>query len=219
MLLMSNFSKYSVLAVMLLTVSLAYYKRRRAASANGRSLSWTEIPLIALLVASVGPIVVAAFLNLGYKSGLLLAPPSGHQFSTSIFRLSLDFAIMNWGFVALYVTCRLSSNRRLARSAMWFSVAAMSLLNMPLFLLAPEMVSNVFDAGQGIGMIQAILSMPLWFGPSPDFLDPGSGIGLLVFAPLAPIPLAGLIGWIAGQFIGWATSSPEEEIAGTENRG
>lgn len=96
---------------------------------------------------------------------------------------------------------------------MWLSAIPMSFLNVPLFFLAPEMVSNVFDAGQGIGVIQAMLSMPLWFGPYPDFLDPDSGIGLFVFEPLAPIPLSGLIGWIAGRFIGWTASSPKRNTA------
>jgi hypothetical protein len=58
-----------------------------------------------------------------------------------------------------------------------------------------------------------MLGMPLWFGPYPGFLDPDSGIGLLVFAPLAPIPFLGLIGWIAGRFIGWPASSPNEKTA------
>lgn len=218
MLLMSDLSKYAVLAIMLLAISLAYGKGGRPASANGQSLSWTHIPLIALFAVAIGPIAVAALIELGYRSGLLQAPSSGHRLSTSIFQLSLEFAVMNWGFVALYAACRLSRNVRQARFAMWFCVAAMSLLNMPLFLLAPEMVSNVFDAGQGIGMVQAMLAMPLWFGPTPDFLDPTSGIGLLVFAPFAPLPLSGLIGWIAGHFIGWAAGSPEEEITPTESR-
>jgi hypothetical protein len=46
--------------------------------------------------------------------------------------------------------------------------------------------------------------MPLWLGPYPEFVGPAFGIGLLVFAPLAPIPFWGLIGWIAGRFIAWA---------------
>src|SRR5262249_36632713 len=107
----------------------------------------------------------------------------------------------------------LSPNFGWARAAMWHSAIAMSLLNVPLFFLAPEMVSNVFDAGQGIGVIQAMLSMPLWFGPFPDFLDPDSGIGLLVLAPLAPIPFSGLIAWIAVQFIGWRATSPTARTA------
>jgi hypothetical protein len=217
MLLMSDLFKYSALAVMLLAILLAYYKGRHAVSANGRSLAWTQVPMIAFLTVSIGPSAVATLIYLGYKSGLLQAGPSGYRFSTFIFQLPLDFAVMNWGFVALYVTCRLSPNFGSARpnfgsarSAMWLSATAMSFLNVPLFFLAPEMVSNVFDAGQGIGVIQAMLGMPLWY---PDFLDPDSGIGLLVFAPLAPIPFLGLIGWIAGRFIGWPASSPKGKTA------
>src|SRR5262249_10850783 len=127
--------------------------------------------------------------------------------------LPLDFAAMNWGFVALYLTCRLLPNFGAGRSAMWLSATAMSLLNVPLFFLAPEMVSNVFDAGQGIGVVQAMLSMPIWFGPYPKFLDHESAIGFLVFAPLAPIPFLGLIGWIAGQFLGGTTNSPKRKTA------
>jgi hypothetical protein len=165
------------------------------------------------LTVSIGPSAVATLIYLGYKSGLLQAAPSGYRFSTFISQLPVDFALMNWGFAALYVTSRLSSNFESARSAMWLSATAMSFLNVPLFFLAPEMVANVYDAGQGIGVIQALLSIPLWFGPYPAFLDPDSGIGLLVFAPLAPIPFLGLIGWIAGRFIGSTASSPEAKTA------
>ena len=208
MILMSDPFKYSVLAVMLLAILLAYFKGRHAVSANGRSLAWTQIPLIAFLTVSIGPSAIATLIYLGYKSGLLQAGPSGYRFSTFILQLPLDFAVMNWGFVALYVACRLSPNFGSPRSAMWLSATAMFLLNVPLFFLAPEMVSNVRDAGQGIGIVQAVIGMPIWFGPSP--LDPDSGIALLVFAPLAPIPFLGLIGWIAGRFIG---SFPKGETA------
>jgi hypothetical protein len=211
--LMSDLFKHAALAVMLLAILLAYYKGRHAVSANGRSLAWTQAPLIAFLTVSVGPSAVAILLYLGYKSGLLQAEPRGYQFSTFIFQLPLEFALMNWGFVALYVTCRLSPNSGSARFAMWLSATAMSFLNVPLFFLAPEMISNARDAGQGIGVIQAVLSMPFWFGPYPKFLDLDSGIGLLVFAPLAPISFSGLIGWIAGRFIGWPASSPKGKAA------
>jgi hypothetical protein len=213
MILMSDLAKYSVLAVMLLAILLAYYKGRHAVPANGRSLGWTQVPLIAFLTVSIGPSAIAILIYLGYKSGLLPAEPSGYRFSTFIFELPVDFAVMNWGFVVLYVTCRLSSNSGSARPAMLLSAVAMSFLNVPLFFLAPEMVSNVYDAGQGIGVIQALLSMPLWFGPYPDFLDPASGIGLLVLAPFTPIPLLGLFGWIAGRFLGSADSSPKANTA------
>ena len=211
--LMSDLFKHSILAVMLLAMLLAYYKGRPAVSADGRSLDWTHVPVVALLIVSIGPSAVAILLYLGYKSGLLQAGPRGYRFSTFIVQLPLEFALMNWGFVALYVTSRLSPKLESARSAMWFSATAMFFLNVPLFLLAPEMVSNVYDAGQGIGVIQALLSMPLWFGPYPAFLDPNSNIGLLVFAPLAPIPFLGLIAWIAGRHMGGAASSPKGKTA------
>jgi hypothetical protein len=210
MILMSDRFKYSALAVMLLAILLAYYKGRHAVPANGRSLAWTQVPLIAFLSVSIGPSAVATLIYLGHKSGLLQAGPSGYRFSTLISQLPFDFALMNWGFVALYVTCRLSANLGSARSAMWLSATVMSLVNVPLFFLAPEMVSNVFDAGQGIGVILAMLGMPLWY---PDFLDPDSRIGLLALAPLAPIPFSGLIGWIAGRFIGGTADSPKGKTA------
>lgn len=208
MLFMSDPLKYSTLAAMLLAILLAWNKGQHAVPANGRSLAWTHVPLIAFLTVSLGPSVVATLLYLGTKSGLLPSGPSGVGFSSFIFQLPLDFAVMNWGFVALYVACRLAPNFRSARSAMWLSAAAMCLLNVPLFFLAPDMISNVFDAGQGIGIVQAMLGMPLWFGSYPGFLNPDSGIGLVVFAPLAPIPLSGLVVWITTQLIGGAANSP-----------
>ena len=96
---------------------------------------------------------------------------------------------------------------------MWLSATAMSFLNVPLFFLAPEMVSNVFDAGQGTRRYSGHAQHAALVRSIPDFLDPNSGIGLLVFAPLAPIPFLGLIGWIAGRFIGWTASSPKGKTA------
>jgi hypothetical protein len=210
---MSDPFKYTALAVMLLAIVFAYCKGRHAVSADGRSRAWTHVPLIAFVAVSIGPSIVAALIYLGYKFGLLQPEPSGYRFSSFIFQLPLEFALMNWGFAVLYVTCRLSPNVASARCAMWLSAIAMSFVNVPLFFLGPEMVSTVFDAGQGIGVLQAVLSMPLWFGPYPDFLDPDSGLGLLVFAPLAPIPLLGLVGWIAGRFLGGPDSAPKGKAA------
>ena len=96
MLLMSDPFKYSALAVMLLAILLAWYKGRRAVSADGRPLTWTHVPLIAFLTVSIGPSVVAILLYLGYKSGLMQAGKTGYQFSSFIFQLPLDFALMNW---------------------------------------------------------------------------------------------------------------------------
>jgi hypothetical protein len=210
---MSDPFKYAAFAVMLLAIVFAYAKGRHAASLDGRSRAWTHVPLIAFVAVSIGPSIVAVLIYLGYKSGLLQPGPSGYRFSSFIFQLPLEFALMNWGFVVLYVTCRLSPNVASTRCAMWLSAIAMSFVNVPLFFLGPEMVSAVFDAGQGIGVLQAVLSMPLWFGPYPDFLDPDSAIGLLVFAPLAPIPVLGLVGWIAGRFLGGVDGAPKGKAA------
>ena len=110
MIVLSDTFKYATLAVMLLTILLAYYKGRTAVSANGQSLAWTQVPLIAFLTVSVGPSAVATLIYLGYKLGLFQAGPSGYQFSIFIYQLPLDFAAMNWGFVALYLTCHEQHN-------------------------------------------------------------------------------------------------------------
>lgn len=209
-LLTSDSYEYLALAVMLLAVVFAYLKGRGAISASSRSLAWTRVPLIALAIVSIGPSVFAIVIYLGYTAGLIQPPPSGYKFSIFIRDLPFDFAVMNWPFVALYVTCRLWPNRGSARPAMWFSVIAMCLPNVLLFSLASTMVSNVFDAGQGIGIIEAVLSFPiiamLWPGPLPSILDPDSGIGFVISTLTAPIPILGLTGWLLGQFTGRTAS-------------
>jgi hypothetical protein len=93
---------------------------------------------------------------------------------------------------------------------MWLSVVAMSLPNVFLFALAWEMVSNAFGVGQGIGVILAMISLPIitiiWPGPYPSIFDAGFGIGFVISALMAPIPFFGLIGWLVGQLIGWTAS-------------
>jgi hypothetical protein len=203
--------KYVALAVMLLATLFAYCKGRDAVSASSRSLAWTHVPLIAFAIASLGPSAFAIMIYLGYKFGLIQPKPSGYSFSTFIRDLPFDFAVINWPFVALYLTCRLWPNFGSARSAMWVSVVAMSLPNVLLFSLAWTMVSNVFDAGQGIGVIEAMLILPIiamiWPGPLPDIFDDGFGIGSVISVLTAPIPFLGLMGWLAGQFVGWTPSN------------
>lgn len=210
--------KYSAIAAMLLTILFAYRKGRDAVSASGRSLAWTHVPLIAFAIASLGPSAFAIVIYLGYKSGLIQPKPSGYRFSTFIRDLPFDFAVINWPFVALYVTCRLWPNFGSARPAMWLSVAAMSLPNVLLFSLAWTMVSNVFDAGQGIGIIEAMLILPVIAmilpGPFPDVFDAGFGIGFVISALAAPVPFLGLIGWLAGQLIGWTASDFRRKATG-----
>jgi hypothetical protein len=125
--------------------------------------------------------------------------------------MPFDLAVINWGFVALYLTCRLLPNFGSARSAMWLSVVAMALPNVLLFDLAWEMVSNAFGVGQGIGVILATISLPIitiiWPGSYPSIFDAGFGIGFVISALMAPIPFFGLIGWLVGQLIGWTASN------------
>ena len=148
--------KYLALAVLLLAILFAYCKGRDAVSASGPSLAWTHVPLIAFAIVSLGPSAFAIMIYLGYKSGLMQPEPSGYGFSTFIGDLPFDFAVINWPFVVLYAVCRLWPNFGSARSAMWLSVVAMSLPNILLFSLAWTMVSNVFDAGQGIGVVEVM---------------------------------------------------------------
>jgi len=210
-LLTTDLYKYLAVAVLLLAILFGYRKGRDAVSASGRSLAWTQVPLIAFAIASIGPSVFAIIIFLGYKLGLIQPPLSGYRFSTFIRDLPFDFAVINWGFVVLYVTCRLWPNFGSARSAMWLSVVAMSLPNVLLFSLAWTMVSNVFDAGQGIGVIEAMLILPIiamiWPGPFPDVFDAGFGIGSVISTLTAPIPFLGLIGWLAGQLLGRTASN------------
>src|SRR5262249_1033460 len=129
------------------------------------------------------------------------------SFSIFIRELPFDFAVINWGFVVLYLTCRLWPNFGSARSAMWLSMVAMSLPNVFLFAPAWEMVSNASGVGQGIGVILAMISLPIitiiWPGSYPSIFDAGFGIGFVISALMAPIPFFGLIGWLVGQLIGW----------------
>jgi hypothetical protein len=206
----SDLYNYLALAVMLLAILFAYRQGRNVVSVSGQSLAWTQVPLIAFAIASIGPSAFAIIIYLGYKFGLIEPPPSGYRFSIFIRELPFDFAVINWGFVALYLTCRLWPNFGSARSAMWLSVVAMSLPNVLLFSLAWAMVSNVFDAGQGIGVIEAMLILPIiamiWPGPYPSIFDAGFGIGFVLSALMAPVPFFGLIGWLVGQLIGWTAS-------------
>lgn len=206
----SDLYKYLALAVLLLAILFGYWKGRNAVSANGRPLAWTRVPLIAWVIASIGPSVLAIIIYLGYRAGIIQPPASGYQFSIFIQILPLDFAVINWGFVALYLACRLWPNFGAAKTAMWFSVVAMSLPNILLFALAPEMVSSVKDAGQGIGVIEATLILPIVAmflpGPVAGIFDAGFGIGPVISTLMAPMPFLGLIGWLLGQFIGWTAS-------------
>lgn len=190
---------------MLLAVAFGYYKGRNAAVVSGQSLTWTHIPLIALAIISIGPSIVAVVLYLAYTFSIIQPGAYGFTFSqVFIFESPIQFALLNWPFVALYLVCRIWPKFGAARLAMWFSVVAMSLPNVALFLLAPEMVSNARDAGQGIGFTEVMLSFPtitiIWPGTYPSLFD-------AVSALTAPVPLLGLTGWLVGHLVGWFVSA------------
>ena len=189
-LLTSPSAQIFALILMLLAVAFGYYKGRNAAVVSGQSLTWTQIPLIALAIISIGPSILAVVLYLAYTFGIAQPGPRGFRFSqVFIFGSPVEFAVINWPFVALYLVCRIWPKLGGARLAMWFSVVAMSLPNVVLFGLAPEMVSNARDAGQGIGIIEAMLSFPI--------------IPIMIISALtAPIPLLGLAGWLVGHSVG-----------------
>jgi hypothetical protein len=190
-LLTSRSAQIVALILMLLAVAFGYYKGRNAAVVSGQSLAWTQIPLIALAIISIGPSIIAVVLYLAYTFGIIQPGPRGFRFSqVFIFGSPVEFALLNWPFVALYVVCRIWPKLGGARLAMWFSVVAMALPNVVLFGLAPEMVSNARDAGQGIGIIEAMLSFPI------------IPIGSIFSALTAPIPLIGLAGWLVGHSVG-----------------
>jgi hypothetical protein len=203
----SELSKYLVLAAMLAATLFGYFRGRDAAGGN---LFWTHIPLIALAIVSIGPSVLATLIYLGYTTGLIAPDPAGYRFSIFVQDAPLEFAVINWAFVALYVACRLRPKADGARLAMWLSVLAMSLPNVVLFGTAWEMVSNARGAGQGIGIMEAILIVPLisffWSGPIPGIFSIGFGIGFVLSAVTAIVPLLGLIGWLAGRLLGKAAA-------------
>ena len=136
--------------------------------------------------------------------------PSGYRFSIFIRELPFDFAVINWGFVALYLACRMWPNFGTARFAMWLSVVAMSLSNVLLFHTAWEMVSSTVGVDQGIGFTEAMVTLPvvtiIWPRPLPGIFDAGFWDWFCISALMAPIPFFGLIGWLAGQLIGWTAS-------------
>jgi hypothetical protein len=207
-----DLSKYVVLVLMALAVLIGVLKGPRAAPASRRSVAWTGVPLIALAVVSLGPSALAILIYLGYKFGLLQPDRAGYAFSSYIRDLPIDFAVMNWPFVALYVACRLRATDGSARSAMWFSLIAMVVPNVLLFFLAGTMVSGAFDAGQGIGIILAMLNFPIIAMVLPGAFSgvfDGVGVGSVIAALTAPIPVLGLIGWLAGRLFGPDPSSRE----------
>ena len=200
--------RYLALTLMSLAVVVGYRKGRGASAGSGPSPAWTNIPLVALAIISMGPSLCAAILYLTYRFGLVQPPAPGYRLGSFVYSLPADFALMNWAFVPLYVVCRIWPNRGAARLAMWLSVVAMSIPCAVLFGLAPEMLSSARDAGQGIGIIEAML---LWSpiativpGVASMIIDAGTAWMSVLMALAGFLPMLGLIGWLLGQFAGRA---------------
>jgi hypothetical protein len=199
--------RYLALILMLLAVVYGYRKGRNASVVSGQSLAWTNIPLIALAIISIGPSIYAVILYLTYRFGLVQPHAPGYSFGSFVYFLPVDFALINWAFVPLYVVCRIWPNLGAARLAMWFSVVAMSVPGVVLFGLAPEMVSSAFDRGQGIGVIEAeLLWSPIsmiWPGITSIIFGAGIAFMFVLMALTGFLPILGLIAWLAGQLVGW----------------
>ena len=193
--------RYLVLILLLLLVAFGYCRGR------SRSPSWTNIPLIALATLSIGPSVCAVILYLSYKFGLIQPSAPGYRFGSFVYSLPADFALLNWAFVPLYVVGRIWPRAGSARVAMWFAVVAMSVPNVILFGLAPEMVSTARDAGQGIGIIQAMLLLSpilmIWPGLDSIIDDAGSKYWFVLHALTGFLPILGLAAWLSGHLAGW----------------
>lgn len=192
--------RYLFLIVLLLLAALGYWRGRRRAPA------WTNIPLIALAIISIGPSVFAVILYLSYKLGLMEPSAPGYQFRSFVYFLPADFVLLNWAFVPLYVVGRMRPHVGPARLAMWFAVVAMSVPNIVLFGLASEMISNARDAGQGIGIIEAVL---LWsplqtIVPGIFAIVDAAGFeySFVLNALTGFLPMLGLVAWLLGRLVG-----------------
>jgi hypothetical protein len=143
-------------------------------------------------------------LYLAYKFGLVQPNAPGYRFGSFVYLLPVDFALLNWAFVPLYVVGRIRPRAGSARLAMWFAVVAMSVPNVVLFGLAPEMVSNARDAGQGIGIIEAVLLWsPIQMIWPAIISDAGFEVEFVLNALTGLLPTLGLIAWLLGQLAGW----------------
>ena len=189
--------RYLALMVLLLLVVFGYCRGR------SHSLAWTNIPLIALAILSIGPSVFAVILYFAYKSGLIQPNAPGYSFGSFVYFLPVDFALLNWAFVPLYVVGRIRPRAGSARLAMWFAVVAMSVPNVVLFGLAPEMLSNARDAGQGIGIIEAVLLWSpiqmIWPSIGAIIDNVGFEISFVLNALTGFLPILGLVAWLLAQ--------------------
>ena len=159
-------------------------------NARGPSLAWTKVPLIAFVLFTVGPGLIAAVLYfiytiLGIKGsrevGGYGSTAYGYYLDAGILLAPLLFAIITWPFLALFFICKLRAKRESAdirslRFAMWGSLVAMSLPNLLfLFISSEEMIADFPGSGEGLGL----------------------AIGIFGFV----VPVLGVIGWFVGRII------------------
>lgn len=187
------------LIVLLLLVAFGFFR------GLGRSPGWTNVPVIAFAILSFGPSACAVMLYLSYKYGVLQPGPQGYQFGSFISSLPADFALLNWAFVPLYVVGRIWQHPG-SRLAMWFAVVAMSVPNFILFALAPEMLSTARDAGQGIGIIEAVLFWSPLQTIIPGLFSivdaAGFEYSFVLNALTGFLPILGLAAWSLGRLVG-----------------
>jgi hypothetical protein len=159
----------------------------------GSTIGWTIYPpLTALALISIGPSVLAVLIYLLHLTFGLNSLTSfivvrierpDLQNLVNLFVSPLVVALFNWPFVVLYLVT-LSKAKKEAplltsvRLAMWVSLGAMAVPNIPAFVTAID--ENL----------------------SPPPFGEGTGIFLGLFV-LFPVPILGLIGWASGRFIAW----------------
>ena len=85
---------------MVLAVAYGYRKGRKASLVSGQSLAWTNIPLIALAIISIGPSIYAVILYFTYRFGLVQPSPPGYRFGSFVYFLPADFALIQLGLCA-----------------------------------------------------------------------------------------------------------------------
>lgn len=98
---------------------------------------WTKYPLIAFAIVSIGPIAIALY---RWGSGSVVWEGVPLLVMLPLYAL---LALENWPFLALYSVCRQRVREewpsvRSVRLAMWISLVAMLLANVPFLTAGPN---------------------------------------------------------------------------------
>jgi len=189
LLMISILTVFSILCLLVLN-KLGYlrHKGRTQASAaeigkEKPSFGWTNFPMLALAIISIEPCVIAA---IAYLLPSIFGLPLGLEIRfelESLMVYPLLIAGSNWPFVALWIICRWKAKKEWpsigsVRLAMWISLAAMAVPNIPILIFAPfAMLAS--DAAGGAQTLAFYLA------------------AFVIF----PVPILGLIGWFSGRLI------------------